>query len=102
MGWHYVVCIGVRVNANTGSAWRMPSRDTTRRWRELIRVFGIDTALDRVAFYLNVALANGQFFAIGNANLLLNNIDACDHFGYWVFNLNTGIHFNEVKLAVFK
>ena len=42
---------------------------------------GVDAALDRVAAELHVALPERQFFAGGDADLLLHDVDAGDHLG---------------------
>src|SRR5690606_2582357 len=46
-------------------------------------------------------LTQGEFFPRGDEDLLLDKVDAGDHFGDRVLHLNTGVHFNEVELTVF-
>src|SRR5690606_37875255 len=79
----------------------MPVGDATRAGNELEWIFGVDAALDGMPAELHVALAQREFFACCNANLLLHQIDARDHFGDGVLDLDTGVHFNEIELAVF-
>ena len=55
-----------------------------------------------MAFNHNFFLLDGQRLAGCDAQLLFNQVDAGDHFGYRVFNLNTGVHFDEIELAVFE
>ena len=43
----------------------------------------------------------GQLLAGGDANLLLHDVDAGDHFGDRVLDLHAGVHFDEVELVVF-
>src|SRR5690606_25559002 len=69
--------------------------------RELERVFSIDAALDGVATEFNIALTQGEFFAGGNTNLLLHEIEAGDHFGDRVLDLDARVHFDEIELAIF-
>ena len=40
-----------------------------------------------------------QRFALGNLDLRLHNINACDFFCNGVFDLNTRVYLNEIKLA---
>ena len=47
-------------------------------------------------------LLDGQRLASCNTQLLFDQVNAGDHFGNRVFYLNTGVHFNEVELAVFE
>src|SRR5574343_1041144 len=96
-----VAGIDVRIHANARAAWGMPGIDRARRRDEGIRVFGIDTTLDGVTAELDVFLAEAQLFAGRNADLFLHDIDAGNHFGDRVFDLNAGVHFDEVELAVF-
>ena len=41
-----------------------------------------------------------QLFARGDADLLLHDVDAGDHFGHRVLDLDAGVHLDEVELAV--
>ena len=50
---------------------------------------------------VQIALAEAQLFAGSNADLFLYQVDSGNHLGHRVFNLNAGVHFNEVELAVF-
>ena len=49
----------------------------------------------------NVFLADAQRFSTGHAQLLLDDVDPCHHFCYRVFDLNPGVHLNEVETFVF-
>ena len=51
--------------------------------------------------HLYVALAHGEAFAGGDADLLAHDVDARDHFRDRMLDLNARVHFNEVELAVF-
>ena len=46
-------------------------------------------------------LAKAKLLTGGNSNLLLHDVDAGDHLGNRMLNLNAGVHFNEVELTVF-
>ena len=68
--------------------------------RELVRVLGVDAALDGVALQLHVALLDRQLFAARDADLLLHDVDAGDHLGDRVLDLHARVHLDEVELAV--
>src|SRR5712691_3652663 len=91
----------MRIDPDAGSPRRVIGRDAPGRWREPERILGIDAALYRVAANLDVLLAHGQPLARGDANLLLDDVDAGDHFGHRMFDLDACIHLDEVELAFF-
>src|SRR5690606_20386628 len=93
--------IDVRIHADAGAAGRMPGLDAARGRRKLERIFRIDAALDRVALDFNVALAVAQLFAGSDADLLLHDVHPGDHLGHRMFDLNAGVHLDEVELFVF-
>ena len=70
------------------------------------RILGGDTALDGVAAGGHVSLAgdaNGgiaQGTAFRNEDLGTNQVDAGDHFGDGMFHLDTGVHLDEVMVAL--
>ena len=73
-----VTGVDVRVDTNTGAAGLMQCCDAAGAGDEAIRIFSVDTALNRVTLDLNVALTITKFFACGNANLFLNQINTGD------------------------
>jgi hypothetical protein len=78
----------------------VPVGDLAGRGREGERVFGVDAAFDRVAAELDVALAEPQLLAGGDADLLLHDVDAGDQLGDRVLDLHPRVHLDEVELAV--
>ena len=48
----------------------------------------------------DVALAEAQLLARGDADLLLHDVDAGDHFGDRMLDLHARVHLDEVELAV--
>ena len=48
----------------------------------------------------DVALRNSQWLAHGNENLLLNEVDACHFLGHRMLDLDTLVHFQEIKIAL--
>jgi hypothetical protein len=63
-------------------------------------MLGVDPALDRMAAELDVALAEAQLLAGGDADLLLDDVDAGDHLGHRMLDLDARVHLDEVELAV--
>ncbi|GBF25084.1 hypothetical protein MnTg02_00113 [bacterium MnTg02] len=47
------------------------------------------------------ALRQTQRCSGGDPDLLDDNVDPGDHFGHWVLDLKTRVHFYEVEFAVF-
>ncbi len=62
-----------------------------------IRVFGIDAVLDRPTIDADIVLRHRQLFAIGDADHLLDQVDAGDRFGHRMLDLQAGVHFEEVE-----
>src|SRR5690625_3950150 len=91
--------INVRVYADAVAARRMERRDDTRRRREFAeRIFGVDAALDGVAFKLYILSLD--LHAVGHADLLLNQVEARHFFRHRMLDLNPRIHLHEVEVAV--
>ncbi len=47
-------------------------------------------------------MLDGERLASSDTQLFFDQVNAGNHFGYRMLNLNTGVHFNEVELTVFK
>src|SRR5262249_33820130 len=71
-----------------------------RRREIAVRILGIDAALDRPAFELDVALLEQKPLAGGDADHLLDQIDAGDEFGHRMLDLKPRIHFQEIEALV--
>lgn len=99
---HRVARVDMRFPANAKAARRMEARDFAWAWQEGVRIFGIDTAFYRMASNDNFVLCDRQRLTRRDAQLLFDQIDAGNHFSHRVFNLNTGVHFDEIELAVFE
>ena len=65
----------------------------------MLRRFGGDAALDGVAVEANIGLFERQRLAAGDAQLLRDQIDAGDHLGHRMFDLDARVHFEKVKGA---
>ena len=87
--------------AHLGAARHVPAGDAPGRGTEREAVLGVDAAFDRGAVHHDVALAQRETFACGDADLLGDDVDARDEFGHRVLDLHAGVHLDEVELAVF-
>ena len=74
--------------------------DPARRRREGIRALGVDAAFDRVAAQLDVGLAIAERGAGGDAELLAHEVEAADHLGDRVLDLQARVHLDEKEFAV--
>ena len=63
-----------------GPAWRVVLRDAPGGRRKLIRILGINAALDGMPFQYDIPLANVEFFSCRNTNLRLYQIDSGNRF----------------------
>ena len=45
-------------------------------------------------------MGKGQLFSGGHPDHLFHQINACDQLGHRVFNLQTGVHFQKIEIAV--
>ena len=63
-------------------------------------IFGIDARFDRPALQCDVLLRERQLLARGDADHLLDEIDAGDQLGHGMLDLQAGIHFEEVEALV--
>src|SRR5690606_11423148 len=89
------------IHAHTGAARHMPVGDEAGTGNEFEGVFGVDTALDGMAAEFHITLTQGELFARCDTYLLLDQVDTRDHLGDRMFHLNTGVHLDEIELAVF-
>jgi hypothetical protein len=97
---HGIAVIDVGVHADARPARGMVLGDGARRGQEGARVLGVDAAFHRVAADDDIVLCIGQALAGGDAQLLLDDVHAGDHFRDRVFHLYAGVHLDEIELAV--
>ena len=71
-----------------------------RRSKAIGGIFGIDPALDAVTLDSYIFLPITKRCAPRHADLFLHQIDAGDHLGDRMFDLNPGIHLDEVKTTI--
>src|SRR5690606_32955627 len=96
-----VAAVQVRIDANAVAAWRMEVVYLTGTRQELLRVFGVNPAFQRVAADDHVFLLDRQLVAGGDAEHLLDDIHTGDHFGDRMLDLHARVHFDEVEATVF-
>ena len=90
----------MRVEPNTRALGRLPFGNPCRaRTETVLRRFRVDAAFDGVAGKLDVRLLERQRLAAGDAQLLGDQIDAGDHFGDRVFDLDAGVHLEKIKIC---
>src|SRR5262249_2380300 len=93
--------INMRVNSNSASARRIIKIDAARRWLKIVgRIFGIDTAFDRMQSRDRVRDMRRERFTSGDADLLLYEIAAVNFLRDGVFHLDARGHLHEIKALV--
>ena len=101
MGGNGVTDLDMRIPANAGTARNAQRGDLAgRRAKIVVGVFGIDPALDRMPAHDDVFLAERQRHAGGDLDLLFDQVDAGDHLGDGVFDLDAGVDLDEIKVVV--
>ena len=81
------------------------ARHVPQRHRPALRheapgdVLGAETHLDRVAVQADIVLRERQRFAAGDTQLQFDQVEPGDRFRHRVFDLETRVHFHEMKLA---
>ena len=63
------------------------------------RVLGVDPGLDRMPGHGDVVLRDRQLLARGDAHLPFDQVEAGDHFGDRVLDLQAGVHLHEEELV---
>lgn len=95
------------VQTYTEATARAVGGDTADVGREVVgRILGGDAALDGVAVHAQVGLiahadfGHGQRCALRDENLCAHEVNAGDHLGDRVLNLNSGVHLDEIVVAL--
>src|SRR5688572_26029814 len=78
----------------------MPGANLARTWSGGYRILGVDPAFHDVPPEFDVLLAIGELDAGCDQNLVAYDIDPGDAFRNRVLDLNTRIHFHEIKFLV--
>ena len=66
----------------------------------VIRILGIDAALDGVAAQLDVFLLEGQRLTLSDTDLEMNEVGAGDQLGDGMFDLEPRVHFEEIEVLL--
>lgn len=103
VGGDGVAAVDMGVYADAVAAWGVVEVDWAWGGPEVMsRIFCVDSA-----FYgpfmadFDIFLFILEFLAFSDKDLFFNEIDASDFFGNAVFYLDTGVHFDEVEVAMF-
>ena len=67
--------------------------------KSLRRILGVDADLDGVAAEARCRPGEAQRLAAGDAQHLAHEIDAGDHLGHRMLDLDAGVHLDEIELA---
>ena len=62
-----------------------------------MRVLRIDAAFDRVSRHLDIVLAHRKWFAAGDAEHLLDEVETGDHLGDGMLDLDTRVDLDEIE-----
>ena len=97
---HFVarVCVGVAADAKTRGEVTVP--ETARGGNELLRILGVEAALDGVSSPRDVLLRHRQGFALGHTNAKFDQVVSGDEFGHRMFDLDAWIDLEEVEIPV--
>ncbi len=71
-----------------------------RREEVVVRIFGVDAALDGVAAQLDILLRDGQRLAFGDGELQMDEVEAGDELGDGVLDLQARVHLEEVEVLL--
>src|SRR3989338_5301723 len=98
---NFIVAVHGCIDTHAGAARRVVTGDLAKTRQEtVLGVFRIDAELHGVAAEPDIFLFVLQLKAVGDANLLLYDVDARNGFRYGVFNLYAGVHFHEIEIIV--
>lgn len=89
------------VDADSQTSWGAVGFDESGAWAEVLRVvLGVDAALDRVAFDLDVFLLVGELLSGSDLDGGFDDVDAGDHLGDGVLDLDSGVDLEHVEVLV--
>ena len=75
--------------------------EATSRWQEVTEwILGIDAGFNGPAVDAHVSLGNWQFIAIGHTDHEFHQVDTGYQFSHRVFHLETGVHLQEIEVAL--
>src|SRR3546814_2825801 len=89
------------IDANVHPARGVIARDLARRGQEAARILVIDTAFHRMTPKFEVFLFDRQACAARDADLFADEVEAGDHLGHRMLDLDARVHLDDEKLALF-
>src|SRR5262249_18579007 len=95
-----VAGVEAAIDADMHSARRDVILHEARGGREGLGILSIDAAVDRMSVEVDLLLRAREALAGSDADLLADQIDVADHLGHRMFDLEPGVHLDEVELAV--
>ena len=98
---HPISRIHIGIDAHAGPAGKIKRSNRARRRRERFRIFSIDATFDRVTNHDHIILRKTKRLSFSDTNLIANDIRQRNHLSNRMLDLNTGIHFHEIKLIIF-
>jgi len=99
IGRNYAVGVRGGVDTDARAAGNTEGGDAPRGRDEGFGVFRVDAAFDGVAAEFDGRQNGLQFLAGCDSNLRFHEINAGDHFGDRMFDLDARVHFDEVEVA---
>src|SRR3546814_10073513 len=88
------------IHAHARAAGGVEVLDQAGRGHERFGILGVDAAFDRVAAQHHVFLPDRKLLPRGDQQLFAHQVDAGDHLGDRVLDLDAGIHLDEVEAPV--
>ena len=92
--------MGQRLDADSRTTRNTEHVDHAWRGHERMRVLGIDAALERMAEHRHIALLEAEPLAGRDSDLLLDDVDARDHLGDRMLDLQPRVRFHEIEATV--
>src|SRR5687768_7546015 len=100
IGRYEVAGITVRIDPDARALRCLPIDDPAGTGTKAqLRRLGVDAALYSVAVELDIRLIERQRLAASDVELLLHQIDAGNHLGYGMFDLDARVHLEKIKLG---
>src|ERR1700724_1527460 len=98
---HDVASVSMRIYPNAAATGRVVKSDSSRGWLKIFgRILGVDATLDRVEPRGRVRDVWRERLTGGDPNLFLYQITTVNLFRDGVFNLDAGIHLDEIEMSI--
>ena len=101
MALHFHGTIQTAVNAQVlTSRFIVIANYSGRRHKIVGRIFSINATFDGMTLLSNLLLVHPEGMTFGDKNLLFNQIKSRHHFRYRMLHLDTGVHFEKIKIQL--